>query len=154
MDPEGSGPDTHYKVLQAIAAAVKEWGKEEDLSKLRVIGYRNVWFRYNPWDVEVIVPVSMNSLATLEKSFTDCYLSQVNASFPSYQLDGKFSDLTQRVWMEQHKQIQFLLGKNFFYENDHPLLRATHGLIYMRELNATDFLREALSLGKSVEGLL
>jgi glucosamine-6-phosphate deaminase len=153
MDPEGSGPDTHYKVLQAIAAAVKEWGKEEDLSKLRVVGYRNVWFRYNPWDVEVIVPVSMNSLATLDKSFTDCYLSQVNASFPSYQLDGKFSDLTQRVWMEQHKQIQFLLGKNFFYENDHPLLRATHGLIYMRELNVEDFLREALSLGKSVEGL-
>ncbi|MFZ5429821.1 MAG: glucosamine-6-phosphate isomerase [Bacteroidota bacterium] len=153
MDPEGSGPDTHYKVLQAIAAAVKEWSKEEDLSKLRVVGYRNVWFRYNPWDVEVIVPVSMNSLATLDKSFTDCYLSQVNASFPSYQLDGKFSDLTQRVWMEQHKQIQFLLGKNFFYENDHPLLRATHGLIYMRELNVEDFLREALSLGKSVEGL-
>jgi glucosamine-6-phosphate deaminase len=154
MDPEGSGPDTHYKVLQAIAAAVKEWSKEEDLSNLRVIGYRNVWFRYNPWDVEVIVPVSMNSLATLDKSFTDCYLSQVNASFPSYQLDGKFSDLTQRVWMEQHKQIQFLLGKNFFYENDHPLLRATHGLIYMRELNTEEFLKEAMSLGKSVEGLL
>lgn len=154
MDPEGSGPDTHYKVLQAIAAAVKEWGKEEDLSKLRVIGYRNVWFRYNPWDVEVIVPVSMNSLATLDKSFTDCYLSQVDASFPSYQLDGKFSDLTQRIWMEQHKQIQFLLGKNFFYENEHPLLRATHALLYMRELSAENFLKEALSLGKSVEGLL
>jgi glucosamine-6-phosphate deaminase len=154
MDPEGSGPDTHYKVLQAIAAAVKEWGKEEDLSKLRVIGYRNVWFRYNPWDVEVIVPVSMNSLATLDKSFTDCYLSQVDASFPSYQLDGKFSDLTQRIWMEQHKQIQFLLGKNFFYENEHPLLRATHALVYMRELSAENFLKEAMSLGKSVEGLL
>ena len=96
----------------------------------------------------------MNSLATLDKSFTDCYLSQVDASFPSYQLDGKFSDLTQRIWMEQHKQIQFLLGKNFFYENEHPLLRATHALVYMRELSAENFLKEALSLGKSVEGLL
>ena len=153
MDPEGSGPDTHYKVLQAIAAAVKEWGKEEDLSKLRVIGYRNVWFRFNPWDVEVIVPVSMNSLATLDKSFADCYLSQVDASFPSYQLDGKFSDLTQRIWMEQHTQIQFLLGKNFFYENEHPLLRATHALVYSRELSAENFLKEAMTLGKSVEGL-
>jgi glucosamine-6-phosphate deaminase len=153
MDPEGSGPDTHYKVLQAIAGAVAEWNKEEDLSQLRIIGYRNVWFRYNPSDVEVIVPVSLNSLAVLDKSFADCYLSQVNASFPSYQLDGKFSELTQRVWMEQHKQIQFLLGKNFFYENDSPLLRATHGLIYMRELNVQEFLREASLLGKSVEGL-
>lgn len=153
MDPEGSGPDTHYKVLQAIAAAVAEWNKEEDLSGLRIIGYRNVWFRYNPSDVEVIVPVSMNSLAVLDKSFTDCYLSQVNASFPSYQHDGKFSELTQKVWMEQHKQIQFLLGKNFYYENESPLLRAAHGLIYMRELSVQEFLREASLLGKSVEGL-
>jgi glucosamine-6-phosphate deaminase len=132
---------------------VSEWDKEEDLSNLRIIGYRNVWFRYNPSDVEVIVPVSMNSLAVLNKSFTDCYLSQVNASFPSYQLDGKFSELTQRVWVEQHKQIQLLLGKTFFYENEFPLLRATHGLIYMRELNVREFLREASILGKSVEGL-
>ncbi|MCL1822456.1 MAG: glucosamine-6-phosphate isomerase, partial [Prolixibacteraceae bacterium] len=154
MDPEGSGPDTHYKVLQSIAAAVKEWNNETDLSGLKVIGYRNVWFRYNPWDVEAIVPVSMNALATLDKSFSDCYLTQVNASFHSYQMDGKFSDLSQRIWMEQHKQIQFLLGKDFFYENTHPTLRATHALIYIRELNVEDFLKEASSLGKSVEGLI
>ena len=106
MDPQGSGPDTHYKVLQAIAKAVEEWDKEEDLGNLRIVGYRNVWFKYNPWDVEVIVPVSLNSLATLNKSFAECYVTQVNASFPSYQHDGMFSELTQRNWFEQHKQIQ------------------------------------------------
>ena len=153
MDPQGSGPDTHYKVLQAIAAAVEEWNREEDLSNLRIVGYRNVWFKYNPWDVEVIVPVSLNALATLDKSFSECYVTQVNASFPSYQLDGKFSELTQRTWFEQHKQIQFLLGKNFFYENNSPLLRATHGMIYLRELNVEQFLQEAANLGKSMESI-
>ena len=153
MDPEGSGPDTHYKVLKVIAAAVKEWKKEEDLSKLRVIGYRNVWFRFHPADTEVIAPVSLNALAILDSSFTDCYLSQVNASFPSYQLDGKFSQLTQRVWVEQLKQIQLLLGKNFFYQHEKPLVRATHGLIYFRELSVDQFLQQADELEKSMEGV-
>lgn len=153
MDPQGSGPDTHYKVLQAIARAVEAWSREEDLSNLRIVGYRNVWFRFNPWEVEVIVPVSLNALATLNKSFSECYVTQVQASFPSYQLDGKFSELTQRVWFEQHKQIELLLGKNFFYQNESPLLRATHGMVYHRELNVEQFLEEAFKLEKSVEGL-
>lgn len=153
MDPEGSGPDTHYKVLKSIAAAVKEWKKEEDLSNVRVIGYRNVWFRYHPADAEVIVPVSLNSLSILDSSFTQCYLSQVNASFPSYQLDGKFSQLTQRIWVEQLKQIQFLLGKNFFYEHEKPLVRATHGLVYLKELTVDEFIKQAEDLEKSMEGL-
>ncbi len=154
MDPQGSGPDTHYKVLQAIAGAVQEWAKEEDLSELKIIGYRNVWFTYQPHDVELIVPVSLNSLATLNQSFAECYLSQVNASFPSYQLDGKFSELAQKTWVEQHKQIQFLLGKNYFYENESPLLRATHGLVYARELNVEQFLGIAFSMEKSTEVLI
>jgi len=153
MDPEGSGPDTHYKVLKAIAAAVKEWKNEEDLSKLRIVGYRNVWFRFHPSEAEVIVPVSLNALSILDSSFTECYLSQVNASFPSYQLDGKFSQLTQRIWVEQLKQIQLLLGKNYFYQHEKPLIRATHGLIYIRELTVDQFLIQAEELEKSMEGV-
>ncbi len=89
LDPEGSGPDTHYKVLQAIAEAVRIWSKEEDLSKLRIWGYRNVWYKFTPSEVNVIVPVSLNAMDVLDNSFSDCYLSQVNASFPSYEHDGK-----------------------------------------------------------------
>jgi glucosamine-6-phosphate deaminase len=69
-------------------------------------------------------------------------------------LDGKFSDLTQRVWFDQHKQIQLLLGKNFFYQNESPLLRATHGVIYHRELTVEQFLEEAQKLGKAMENIL
>ena len=151
MDPEGSGPDTHYKVLQAIAGAVKEWKEEEDLSKLRIIGYRNVWFKYHPADADTIVPVSLNALDVLENSFTESYMSQVNASFPSFEYDGKFNELTQKVWVDQLKQIQMLLGKNFFYENNHPLVRATHGLVYMKEMSADEFVAMAQDLEKAVE---
>jgi len=152
LDPEGSGPDTHYKVLQAIAEALREWEKEKDLSKVRIWGYRNVWYRFHPADANIIVPCSINSMSVMSESFKDCYLSQVDASFPSYELDGHFSTLTQKVWVEQMKSIQLLLGKNYFYENPHPRIRAAHGLIFFREMSVAAFLKEARQLEKSIEG--
>lgn len=154
LDPEGSGPDTHYKVLQAIAEAVRLWGREKDLSGLKIWGYRNVWFRFHPADVEVIAPVSLNALSLMESAFTNCYLSQVDAPFPSYQLDGKFSDLAAKIWVEQQHEIQLLMGKNFFYENKLPLIRASHGMIYYREMNVEEFMQQARELEKSMEGQL
>ncbi|MDX9726681.1 MAG: hypothetical protein RBT38_09880 [Bacteroidales bacterium] len=152
FDPEGSGPDTHYKVLQAIAEALRQWQKEKDLSNLRVIGYRNVWFKFHPSEANVFTPVSLNSMAVLNWSFKNCYISQVNASFPSYEFDGPFSDLSQKVWVEQFKKIQLVLGKDFFYDNESPKIRATHGMIYFREMSTEEFLLQARSLEKSMEG--
>jgi glucosamine-6-phosphate deaminase len=152
FDPEGSGPDTHYKVLQAIAEAVREWGKETDLAHLRIWGYRNVWYQFHPADATHIVPVSLNAMGVMDKSFTNSYLSQVDASFPSYRHDGKFSDLSKQIWVEQLKAIQLLLGKPFFYQNESPRLRTTHGLLFFREMNVEEFLASARELEKSTEG--
>ncbi|MEN8225350.1 MAG: glucosamine-6-phosphate isomerase [Bacteroidota bacterium] len=152
LDPEGSGPDTHYKVLQVVAEAIRMWRQEEDVKDLRIMGYRNVWYRFHPAEADVIVPVSLNSLAILEDSFADCYLSQVDASFPSYLHDGKFSTLAQNIWIDQMKHIQLLLGKHYFYQNDHPRLRAAHGLVFYKEMDAETFLGYAQTLEKSIEG--
>ncbi len=153
LDPEGSGPDTHYKVLQAIAEAVRLWNKEEkDLSNLRIWGYRNVWYKFHPAEIDVIVPVSLNSLAVMGDAFENCYITQVNAPFPSYMLDGKFSTLTQKIWVKQLKNIQLLLGKDFFYMNNKPLIRVSHGLLYIKEMNIEQFMLYAGELEKSMEG--
>jgi glucosamine-6-phosphate deaminase len=160
MDPEGSGPDTHYKVLQATAKAIKAWksgagGGEahelKDWSSVKIIGYRNVWYRFHPAEANVYVPVSLNSLAVLQNSFRQCYLSQVDASFPSPELKGPFCDLAQKVWVDQLKEIQLLLGKDFFYENERPLIRATHGLVFYKELTIDEFLAEAMELARRTE---
>ena len=153
FDPEGSGPDTHYKVLQAIAEAVRLWEKEADLSGLRIWGYRNVWYKFHPAEANVIVPVSLNAMAVLEDSFTNCYLSQVDASFPSYQHDGKFSELTKKTWVEQLKTIQLLLGKNWFYQSNSPRIRSTHGMLFFKEMTVEEFLENARELEKSMEGI-
>jgi glucosamine-6-phosphate deaminase len=151
MDPEGSGPDTHYKVLQTIARALRIWSMETDLSGLRITAYRNVWYRFQADEADVYVPVSLNSLAILQNSFRQCYLSQVDAAFPSPELKGPFCDLAQKVWVEQFKEIQLLLGKDFFYQNDKPLIRATHGLIFFRDLNLDEFLAEARILERTMD---
>jgi glucosamine-6-phosphate deaminase len=154
LDPEGSGPDTHYKVLQATAAAVKKWGEEKDLSELRIIGYRNVWFKFEPHEVNVIVPVSLGDMSMMEDSFANCYLSQVNASFPSYAHNGKFSTVAKRIWVNQLDAIQLLLGKNYFYLHERAKVRSSHGLVFFRDMNVEEFLATARELEKSIEGML
>ena len=154
LDPEGSGPDTHYKVLEAVAEAIRLWGQEEDTSKLRIWGYRNVWYRFHPAEANVIVPVSVNSMAVLNEAFSDCYVSQVNASFPSYMYDGKFSKLTQKIWVDQLKDIQLLMGKKYFYMNEDPKVRVSHGLLYFKEMTAGEFFLHSRMLEESMEGVV
>jgi glucosamine-6-phosphate deaminase len=152
FDPEGSGPDTHYKVLQAIAGALRKWKMEKDLNGLRIWGYRNVWYRFHASEANIIFPVSLNAMSAMGDAFTHCYVSQVDASFPSPELNGKFSDLAEKIWVEQLQDIQLLLGKNHFYQNTHPKIRATHGLIYLKEMGVDEFLLHARALRDSVEG--
>ena len=152
LDPEGSGPDTHYKVLQVIAEAIRLWAKEKDISTLRVWGYRNVWYRFDPAEADIIIPVSLNSMAMLRDTFMNCYLSQKEASFPSYEMDGPFCDLTQKIWVEQHELMELVLGRDFWYRNEHPRLRATHGLVFLKEMTVDQFLNEAQRLEESMEG--
>ena len=153
FDPEGSGPDTHYKVLQAIAEAIREWGKETDLSNLKIWGYRNVWYRFLPSEATHIVPVSLNAMSVFDNAFSNCYASQVDADFPSYMLDGKFSDLAKIIWVDQLAKVQHVLGKPFFYQNPSPRLRTTHGLLFFKEMSVEEFLQSARELQKSMTSI-
>ncbi len=81
-------------------------------------------------------------MAVFEKAFNDCYLTQVKAEFPNPDFDGPFSALAESIWVKQLKDVQFLLGKDFFYEHSHPLIRATHGLVFLKEMSAGEFVKE------------
>jgi len=95
-----------------------------------------------------------STLSILDRSFTSCYISQVAASFPSYEFDGKFSLLAQKIWVKQLKHPQLLMGKEFFYKNEKLLLKVTHGFIYFKEMNVDEFLQQARELEKSIEGVI
>jgi len=151
FDPEGSGPDTHYKALQAVAEALKAYLKKHPNGRLRIWGYRNVWHRFHPAEANVFVPVSMNSLAIMKNAFHICFGSQRSASFPSYEYDGPFCDLAQKILVEQFSVVKTCLGREFFYANASPRLRATRGLNFIRSMTPDEFFAQARSLRERME---
>lgn len=152
FDPEGSGPDTHYKALQAVAEALKLYEQASGDSSVRVWGYRNVWYRFKPSEVNLMIPVSLNSLSMMHSAFMNCFGSQKAASFPSYEHDGPFSELAQKIQVQQYEMIKTCLGKEFFLRNSHPRLRAARGMIFLKEMALQEFSSHVRALKKMTEG--
>lgn len=142
LDPEGSGPDTHFKTLIAISIALEKYVEKHKDHDIKIWGYRNIWSKFHIADVNMIVPVSLNSFAVLGSMFNTCFVSQKSASFPSYEYEGPFSDLAQRVWVEQHQQLITLLGNDFFYDSKLPMLKRSYGSLYLKEMNYKEFCSE------------
>lgn len=151
FDPEGSGPDTHYKALQAVAEAVKMYGKHSGGSSTRIWGYRNVWYRFKPSEANLMVPVSLNTMSLLHTAFVNCFGSQSSASFPSYEHDGPFSELAQKNQVEQYGMIKTCLGKDYFLRHAHPRLRAARGMIFLKEMSLAEFYQKVRELKKLTE---
>ena len=153
LDPEGSGPDTHYKVLQAITTALKLYTKETGRTDIKVWGYRNVWYRYHPSEANLFIPVTLNTMGILHDSFINSFVSQANASFPSYEFDGLFSGLAQKIQVEQYNQMATVLGEDFFYQNPDSRIRSTRGLVYLKEMNLDEFYEWSRELRKTTENI-
>ena len=151
FDPEGSGPDTHYKVLQTLAQALQIYEKESGKHDIQVWGYRNVWFRFHPFEATTMVPVSLNSLSVLESVFETCFGSQRTASFPSYDFDGPFSLLSRKVLVEQYLWMKLCLGRSYFNESTHPRLRGAHGMVYLKKMSLQEFYSQSIELRKRME---
>jgi glucosamine-6-phosphate deaminase len=142
LDPEGNGPDTHFKTLQALRAALLRYVGTSGQPGPRIWGYRNVWSQFHPADATMIVPVSLNSFAVLHNVFNTCFLSQRSASFPSTKLDGTFSELAQKTWVQQFNDLTALMGKGFFYNDPHPMMRRAYGIIYLNDMSCEEFFKQ------------
>jgi glucosamine-6-phosphate deaminase len=139
LDPEGSGPDTHFKTLIALSEAIDKYAAEFPEIPLQVWGYRNVWSRFKIHEANMIVPISLNSFAVLHNMFNACFLSQKSASFPSYEYDGTFSELAQKIWVRQHKNLTTLVGEDYFYTDSNPMKRRSYGAIYLKAMTYKEF---------------
>ncbi|MFC1553976.1 glucosamine-6-phosphate deaminase [candidate division KSB1 bacterium] len=151
LDPEASGPDTHYKVLQAVTEAIKRYENATGRRDIKIIGYRNVWYRFNPIEADIIVPVSLNMFSIMYTSFLSTFLSQKDASFPSYEHDGPFSELAQKIQVEQYQKVKTCLGRSWFYDNSSPLVRATRGLVFLKEMTLEELYEHSIALRQLTE---
>jgi len=153
LDPEASGPDTHYKTMQAISEALKRHAERTGRDDIRVWGYRNVWYRFHPAEAELFVPVSLNMFSVMESAFMNTFVSQKDASFPSFEYDGPFCDLAQKIQVEQYQKIKTCLGRDWFHEHPSALIRATRGLVFLRDLSLDDFTKLSRHLRRATDGV-
>jgi glucosamine-6-phosphate deaminase len=152
FDPEGSGPDTHYKVLQVLHEALNQYNKKTGKAPM-VWGYRNVWFRFHPAEANIFIPATLNTIAIMNDSFMHCFGSQKNASFPSYEYDGPFCYQAQALMVEQFRMLQTCLGERFFVENKSPRLRAARGFVFIKAMPLSEFSGAARSLAAATENV-
>jgi len=153
LDPEASGPDTHYKVLQAATAAIEQYAAEEKPDDLVVWGYRNVWFRFEPHEVSTIVPVSLQTISTLNHMFLSAFESQRDAEFPAHEVQGPFCEMSRRVQVEQYDKIETCLGYEWFHKHTSPLIRATRGLVFLREMTLEELSGASRALRRQAENI-
>ena len=154
FDPEGSGPDTHYKVMQAVTAALASYAAASPDKEVKVWGYRNVWYRFHPSEANIYVPVSLNMFAVLENSFLNTFISQKEASFPSFEFDGPFCGLAQKIQVEQYHALARCLGRDWFYGHPSPLIRATRGFVFLNEMTLEELSGHCRRLRKAQEELV
>ncbi|HEU4364592.1 MAG TPA: glucosamine-6-phosphate deaminase [Candidatus Krumholzibacteria bacterium] len=150
LDPEASGPDTHYKALQAICESLKLYEAEAG-HDITVLGYRNVWYRFHPAEADLIVPVSMGMLALQESAFLNTFSSQREASFPSPEHDGPFCELAQKIQVEQYRMIKACLGREYFYQHPSALMRATRGFVFLKRMTPAELYSHARELRRTTE---
>ena len=79
--------------------------------------------------------------------------TEEDASFPSYEYDGPFSELAQRIQVEQYQMLKTCLGREFFNEHSNALIRATRGMVFLKSMNLNEFYQHSRKLRKSTENL-
>ncbi|MEK7400718.1 MAG: hypothetical protein AAB116_27550 [Candidatus Poribacteria bacterium] len=80
---------------------------------IEILGYRNVWYRFHPSEANIYVPVSLNMFAVLQNAFMNAFVSQKDASFPSYECDAPFSVLAQQIQVQQYQMLKPVLDVSF-----------------------------------------
>ena len=90
-------------------------------------------------------------LSVMHNAFMSTFVSQRDASFPSYEHDGPFSELARRVQGDQYQKIKTCLGREWVQDHPSPLIRATRGLVFLKEMDLAGFYERSRALKQAAE---
>jgi glucosamine-6-phosphate deaminase len=83
--------------------------------------------------------------------FDICFGSQRSASFPSYEYDGPFSELAVKIMVQQGEFVKVILGRDFFGGSEYARIRASRGVVFIKEMDVYEFLTESENLKNIME---
>lgn len=138
IDPRECGPNTHYKSLVVVVEAVSKYIEKYPGADFKIIGYRNVWSRFDVNDANIFYPVSLKEIKEFKGLFNKSYISQLDPAFPHDGFCGTFAELSADVFLKQYADIQALLGDEFLNEN--KKLKDAKGFILLKQMTPTEFL--------------
>ena len=154
FDPEGTGPDTHYKVLQIVAEGIRVALERGDISNaidFVVWGYRNVWFTFTPSEATLLMPVTQADLDLMDDTFMNCFTTQKDASFPSPLYDGPFSAWSRHLQQQQYLDMQTLLGEEYLQSHPDRRVQEAAGFVFVQAMTVDRFLKEVDGLKSTIE---
>jgi len=140
VSEDETGHKTHIKVFKIVCQAIKRYLQRNPNKKLTVWEYRNVWSQFEPSDVNLIFPVTINDFASLRNVFHNSYKSQIKALFPVANNDGPFCDVMQQIMHAQYQKIRILIGGDYFDKHQNNRIKAASGFCFINSSQAKQFL--------------
>merc|ERR1711953_1556706 len=102
-------------------------------------------------EVSTMIPVSLQTISTLNHMFLNSFESQRDAEFPAYEIQGPFCAMSQKVHVEQYGIVETCLGYEWFHKHPSPLIRATRALVFLKDMSVQELLNASRALRKQAQ---
>jgi glucosamine-6-phosphate deaminase len=89
----------------------------------------------------------------MQSAFMNTFNSQREASFPSHEHEGPFCELAQKIQVEQYQALKTCLGRQWFHGHTSALMRATRGLVFLKEMTLPEFHQRSREVRRAAENV-
>jgi hypothetical protein len=116
---------------------------KKNIEHIKIWGYRSIWYKYDVSVANMFIPVSKKEQIEYKKKYRRYFSSQKDASYPYPFSTKDFATITIIEQQNNLVNLKILLGEKYFSEHKNPRIKQAVGIIYMREISAQEFIKDA-----------